>query len=91
MEGDVESIGQNHIWADIAQQMVDEMLSCNIDQFLGYYAPFIPSKDSVDSALAGLKYTSLLQDDGWQGLHSKSIPSKTIVFSKLTVIKLKDN
>jgi len=71
--------------------MADELLCCGIDQFLDYYAPFIPSEDSVDSALANLKDVGLLQDGGWQDLHGKNIPSKTqdietAVFNKLTPI-----
>jgi len=61
VKGDVGSIGQNHIWAGVAQQMVDKILRCDIDQFLGHYVPFVPS---VDMALERLKGKKLL-NDGW--------------------------
>ena len=84
MKGDVGSIGQNHIGAD-------ELLCCDIDQFLNHYAPFVPSEASVDSALTNLQLLKYLQNDGWQGLHGKNSPSKTkdieaVVFRKLTSI-----
>ena len=43
--GNVGSIGQN---LDVAQQMADKMLDCNIDEFLHYYAPFCPTDDWID-------------------------------------------
>ena len=84
-------ISQNHTRAEVAQQMVDEMLRCDIDQFLSHYAPFVPSECSVDMALKKLKGEKLSKDDRWQGLHGENLPSKTqdidtVVSSKLTRI-----
>ena len=91
MKGDVGSIGQNRVRPDVAQQMVDEMLCCNIDEFLRHYAPFVPSKRSVSNALKNLEKGNLLQDGGWWNLSGNKIPSRTQeietdVFSKLTPI-----
>jgi len=46
--------------------MADEMLCCDIDQFLCHYAPFCPTNDSIDSALKQLKHKGLLLDNGWR-------------------------
>ena len=91
MKGDVGTVSQNFIWSDIAQQMADEMLHCDIDEFLCHYAPFCPTSNSVNSALEKLTDERLLLDDKWRHLKGKNIPSKTPeietkVFSKLKPI-----
>ena len=79
----------NHIRPNVTQQMVDEALSCNFDDFLCYYALFHPDKESVDDVFANLN--GLLQDGEWWDLRSQDIPSKyrenvTAVFEKLEPI-----
>jgi len=77
VKGDVGSIGQNHIRLDVAQQMANEMLCCDINQFLHHYAPFVPSKRSVDNALQKLEHEGLLYHDKWRDFSGNDIPSKT--------------
>jgi len=91
VKGDVGTIGQKHIRSDVAQQMVDEMLCCTVDDFMHYYAPFHPTDKSVDDALAYSNDQQLLQDGEWWDLHGQNIPSKTretetAVFKKLEPI-----
>ena len=90
-KGDVGSIGQNHIRSEVAQQMADEMLCCDIDEFLCHYAPFCPTDNSINSALEKLKHEKLLQGYKWRKLGSGKISSKkgkreTKVFQRLKFI-----
>ena len=75
--GDVGSIGQNRIRPDVAQQMADEMLCCDFDEFLHHYAPFCPTDDSIDSALRKLERGKFLTVKGWRGLSGNGIPSRS--------------
>ena len=77
MKGDVGSIGQNHIRPDVVQQIADEMLCCDINQFLYHYAPFVPSKRSVNNALQKLKHKGLLCNNKWRDFSGDNIPSQT--------------
>ena len=64
--------------------MADEMLCCDIDQFLCHYAPFCPTKDSIDSALKQLKHKGLLLDNGWRNFRGNWANVKeTEAFKKL--------
>ena len=64
--------------------MADEMLCCDIDQFLCHYAPFCPTNDSIDSALKQLKHKGLLLDNGWRDFRGNWTNMKeTEAFKKL--------
>jgi len=83
-KGDVGSIGQNHIRSEVAQQMADEMLCCDIDEFLCHYAPFCPTDDSIDSALKRLERKRLLRNNEWRDFRDKWADKKeTEAFKKL--------
>jgi len=71
--------------------MADEMLCCDIDEFLHHYAPFCPTDDSIDSALEKLKHSQILTENGWRDLCGREIPSQTSeketkVFKRLAFI-----
>ena len=76
-KGDVGSIGQNHILSDVAQKMADEMLCCEIDQFLCHYAPFCPTDNSIDSALKKLGHEKILTNYGRQDFSGEEILFQT--------------
>jgi len=83
-KGDVGSIGQNYIWSEVAQQMADEILCCDIDEFLYYYAPFCLTNDSIDSALKRLECKRLLCNNEWQDFCDRWANKKeTEAFKKL--------
>ena len=88
MKGDVGSISQSHIQSDIAQQMADEIVCCDIDEFLCHYAPFCPTDDSIDSALEKLEHEGLLHNYKCWNFSGNNIPSQvnekeTAVFKRL--------
>jgi len=88
VKGDVGSISQNHIQSDIAQQMADEIVCCDIDEFLCHYAPFCPTDDSIDSALEKLEHEGLLHNYKCWNFSGNNIPSQvnekeTAVFKRL--------
>ena len=70
--------------------MADEMLCCDIDQFLHHYAPFVPSKRSVDDALQKMKHEGLLCDDKWWDFSGDDIPFKTGKIETEAFKKLED-
>ena len=57
------------------QQMIDEMLCCDIDEFLCHYAPFCPADNAVDSALKKLEDKKYLQGNQWQVFIGGTKPS----------------
>jgi len=64
--------------------MADEMLCCNIDQFLCHYAPFCPTDGSINSALKKLEHKGLLCNNRWQDFHGTWAKKKeTEAFKKL--------
>ena len=71
-------------------QMLHKMLCCDINQFLHYYAPFVPSKHSVDNALQKLEHEELLYSNKWRDFNSNDIPSKTGKIEGEAFKKLKD-
>jgi len=64
--------------------MADEMLCCDIDQFLCHYAPFCPTDNSIDSALKKLEHKGLLLDNGWRDFRGNwTDENETEAFKKL--------
>ena len=64
--------------------MADEMLCCNIDQFLCHYAPFCPTDSSINSALKKLEHKGLLCNNRWRDFHGTWAKKKeTEAFKKL--------
>jgi len=90
VKGDVGSIGQNHIRPNVMQQMADEMLCCDIDEFLRHYAPFCPTEKSIDGALENLERNEILQGDGWRDFRNNDKPSNTGKAESEAFEKLKD-
>jgi len=64
--------------------MADEMLCCDIDQFLCHYAPFCPTDDSINSALKKLERKKLLRNNEWRDFRDDWASEKeTEAFGKL--------
>ena len=64
--------------------MADEMLCCDINEFLYHYAPFCLTDDSIDSALKRLERKRLLRNNEWRDFRDKWADKKgTEAFKKL--------
>ncbi|KAF5348485.1 hypothetical protein D9756_009669 [Leucocoprinus leucothites] len=82
-KGHVGTVGQDKIRTDIAEQMTRELWQCPIQDFLAYYAPCCPTKESVDDAVAALQHW-MPAGGSWRGFSNKP-PSKMDGLGKKTV------
>ena len=70
--------------------MIDEMLCCDINEFLHHYAPFHPTSNSVDTALKKLEDKNFLQGNQWQMFINGKKPSETGESEEMAFKGIKD-